>query len=67
MKSTQKKSIRLQLEDLAKLGDNAAMHGKNPALIIAFDREDEGTWYHQWWVATPLFDFEKLSLGWKTR
>lgn len=60
VKSTEKKSIRLQLEDLAKLEDNALMHGKIPALVIAFEGR-------QWWVATPIFDFEKITLGWRTR
>jgi len=60
VKSTVKKSMGVKDIWLMDLADNALMRGKNPALIMVFEGR-------QPWVAVPLADFEKLSLGWRTR
>ncbi len=60
VKSTEKKSLGVKREWLIELEENAINHAKHPAMILMF----EGC---QPWVLVPLDDFEKLSLGWRTR
>lgn len=60
VKFTEKKSLGVKREWMTALEENAINHRKNPAMILIF--ENCGPW-----VAVPLYDFEKLSLGWKTR
>lgn len=59
VKSTVKKSMSIKEDWLMELEENALMHGKNPALVLVFREKP--------WVVVPLEDFEKMSLGWRTR
>lgn len=65
VKSTVKGSIGVKRDWLEELEENAILRRKIPAMVLSFSkRAGRGP---DDWVAIPLWDFEKLSIGWRTR
>ena len=54
-------------EWLDELEENAMLRDKLPALIVVFQNFMKTAVAAQEWVAVPLKDFEKITLGWRTR
>lgn len=67
VKSTMNDSISIKRKWLDELEENAMLRGKIPALIVVFQNFMKTAVSAQEWVAVPLKDFEKITLGWKTR
>jgi hypothetical protein len=68
VKSTATKRIGIYWKDLDALEENAMMRSKIPALVMVMNA-GENIWPYvtKEYVAIPLHEFEKLTLGWRTR
>lgn len=68
VKSTVFGSMSVKRRWLEELTENAMLRGKVPTLIVVFNSDDiRDRAISNAWVAVPLDNFEKLSLGWRTR
>ncbi len=67
VKSTIKKSIRINAKWLNDLEENAINRSKTPALILVLGNKEMALETEIFeWVAIPLRDFQRLSKDWKT-